>query len=117
MSALPKLNLLHYFFSLNRRGRWIAHCLNFDIVTAADDLDEAGRRLDVLVKTHIESVLKSNGRCTLSERAPKDFWTRYTNSLRAGGALPSRTLRIEVPEVVPMPMPYGELEVVEARAA
>jgi len=112
-----KFRLLHYFFSVNARGKTIARCLNFDIVASADDMTEAELRLDALVRFHIESFLKSNGLTGLNNQAPKKFWAEYTESLRHGGALPSSTLRICVPEVVPMEKPYGDLEVLAAKAA
>ncbi len=117
MGMFQKFRLLHYFFSVNDRNKTIAHCLNFDLVTSGDSKEEAERRLDVVVKFHIESFLKSNGMSGLNGQAPKRFWSEYTDSLRHGGALPSSTLRIDVPNVVPMEKPYGELEVVAAKAA
>jgi hypothetical protein len=117
MGMLSKLNVLHYLFSLNKRGRFVAHCLNFDIVATADSMNEAERRLEALVRFHIESYLRTNGAACLSGPAPKEFFSSYTESLRRGGAQPSSTLRISVPQTVPMPVPYGELEVVAAKAA
>ena len=117
MGMLSKINVLHYFFSLNKRNRFVAHCLNFDIVATAETMEEAERRLDALVRFHIESYLRTNGAACLSSPAPKEFFNSYSESLRHGGALPSSTLRISVPQTVPMPMPYGELEVVSAKAA
>src|SRR5260370_37454936 len=117
MGNFQRFRLLHYFFSVNERDKTIAHCLNFDLVTSGDSTEEAERRLDILVKYHIEAFLKSNGMSGLNGQAPKRFWSEYTECLRHGGALPSSTLRINVPDVVPMEKPYGDLEVVSAKAA
>jgi len=117
MGLFQKLRVLHYLYSVNRRDRYVAHCLDFDIVTAADSLQEAERRLDVLVRLHIESFLNSNSQGALNGSAPNEFWSRYTETLRHGKTLPSSTLRINVPDVVPMHEPYGELPVVSAIAA
>ena len=114
---LQRFGVLNYLFSVNARKKTIAHCLNFNIVASADDHDEAERRLDVLVRMHIENFIKSQGVSGLTGPAPKEYFDRYTYSLRHGGALPSSTLRINVPEVVPMEKPYGDLEVVSAKAA
>jgi len=114
---LPSFKVLHYLFSCNAREKTVAHCLNFDIVATADDMAEAERRLDVLVRFHIESYIRSNGATCLSGPAPQRFWNEYTYSLRHGGALPSSTLRINIPDIVPMEKPYGEVEVVGAKAA
>lgn len=117
MGNLTKFNVLHYMFSMNKRNKMIAHCLNFDLVTSADSMGEAERRLDTLVRQHIESFIRSNGATGLSGPAPKNFWSAYADVLRKGGGLPPTTLRINVPEIVPMEKPYGELEVVAAKAA
>jgi predicted RNase H-like HicB family nuclease len=117
MAKYKRFRLLHYFLSVNRRGKHVAHCLNFDIVATADTMEEAERRLDALVKVHIEGFLKSSGMSGLGEPAPKEFWVHYTDCLRQGGALPASWLRIEIPKVIPMDSPYGELEIVSAKAA
>ena len=117
MGMFPKIRVLHYLFTKNERGKTIAHCLNFDIVTSADNLDEAERRLDVLMKSYLEDLLRGNGACAANNTAPQHFWEAYTNALQHGGILPSRPLRISVPEMVPMEMPFGNLPVVAAQAA
>jgi len=117
MGTFQKFRILHYFFSVNARNKTIAHCLDFDLVTSGDSIEDAERRLDTLVKFQIETFIKSNGHTRLGGQAPKQFWSSYTDCLRHGGALPSTTLRIDVPQPVPMQMPYGELEIVSARLA
>lgn len=119
MVAFQRLNLLHYFYSLNGKGRWIGHCLDFDIVATAEDFKESERRLDMLVKRHIERTLRSGGACPLDAPAPEEFWNRWTDCARPeqNCMLPPRTLRIEVPAPVPMANPYGQLNVLEAKAA
>ena len=117
MATFQKFRVLHYFFTVNARNKTIAHCLDFDLATSGDSMEDAERRLDVLVKFQIESFLKSNGHTRLGGQAPKRFWSSYTNALRHGGALPSSTLRIDVPQPVPMAVPYGELEIVSAQLA
>jgi hypothetical protein len=104
----PRFRVLNYLFSVNARNKTIAHCLNFNIVASADTLEEAEHRLDVLVRLHIESFIKSHGASGLSGPARKEFFTRYTHSLLHGGALPPGTLRINVPEIVPMEKPAAE---------
>jgi hypothetical protein len=117
MGLVPKIRVLHYLFKTNKREKFIAHCLNFDIVTSADTREEAERRLDMLMKSYLENLLRGGGICGTNEPAPQKFWDEYTFALQNGGALPSSTLRIEVPEMVPMEMPYGMLPVVAAKAA
>lgn len=117
MGMLAKFRVLHYLFTVNKRDKIIAHCLNFDLVASADTLKEAERRLDTVVRFHIETFLKSNGLSGLGVPAPENSWAEYADTLRQGGALPPSTLRINIPEVVPMDMPYGDLEIVSAKAA
>jgi hypothetical protein len=117
MGLQQRIKVLHYLYTLNQRNRYIAHCLNFDIVTAADSLAEAERRLDVLVRRQIESVLRTGDPEGLNASAPNEYWERYTENLRHGRTLPSSTLRVSVPDVVPMREPFGELPVVAAMAA
>ena len=117
MGQFQKFRVLHYFFTVNNRNKTIAHCLDFDLVTSGDSIEDAERRLDILVKFQIETFLKSNGVSGLGGQAPKRFWTAYIDCLRHGGALPSSTLRIDVPSPVPMEKPYGELQVVGANLA
>lgn len=117
MGSYQKFRVLHYLYSLNKRNRYVAHCLDFDLVTAADSLQEAERRLDVLARLHIESFLRSNDPAALNAAAPNEFWNTYTNTLRNGRTLPPSTLRVSVPDVVPMHDPYGELPVVAAMTA
>lgn len=118
MGGFPKFNILHYLYSMNRGGRWVAHCLDFDIVATAKDLEESESRLDTLVKRHLERFLRTNGACALDGSAPEVFWTRWTECLHGKGTvMPSRILEIEVPSPIHMPNPIGEVKVVEARAA
>jgi hypothetical protein len=117
MGMFPKIRVLHYLYKMNKREKFIAHCLNFDIATSADTREEAERRLDVLMKSYLENMLRCVAVCGANEPAPQKFWDEYTHALQNGGALPSSTLRIEVPEMVPMEMPYGMLPVVSANAA
>src|ERR1039457_5484652 len=51
------LRELHYLYIPKPSGRTVAHCLDLDIVTAANDIDEAEKRLDLLVTIHIEAAL------------------------------------------------------------
>src|SRR5260370_33817386 len=111
MGSYQKFRVIHYLISLNKRRRYVAHCLDFDLVTAADSLKEAERRLDVLVRLHIESFLRSNDPAALNGAAPNEFWSAYTDTLRKGKTLPPSTLRVSVPDVVPMHETYGELPV------
>jgi hypothetical protein len=118
MNSFP-VKVLNYLFSNSKSNnrRIVAHCLNFDLVAAADDIKEAERRLDLIVRYHVASYISTNGASGINESAPSEFWAQYTDSLRQGRILPASTLRITLPEMSLIKMADGDLEVVSAQAA
>jgi hypothetical protein len=116
MSAFP-VKVLNYFYSINKRNRIVAHCLNFDLVATAQDMKEAERRLDLLVRYHIASYMATNGASGIDAPAPGEFWAQYTDALRNGRILPASTLHITLPKQSPIRMLDGDLEIVSAKAA
>jgi hypothetical protein len=75
---------LHLLISRNDRGRVVAHCLDFDLVTTAAENREASRRLKALLATHVESFLNTRGVSEHGDVAPSGFWLRYAQLLRRG---------------------------------
>jgi hypothetical protein len=116
MADFP-VKVLNYLYSVNKRNRTVAHCLNFDIVTAADNIEEAERRLDLLVRYHLASYMTTNGASGINQPAPSDYWSQYTAALREGRIRPKSTLRITLPEMSPIKMRDGDMEVVGAQMA
>ena len=116
---VPKIRELHYLYTVKPQGRVIAHCLDLDIVTAANDIDEAEKRLDVLVTVQIEEALACGNYTALTMTAPKDFFDRFTECFQAGRIRKSKNslLRIRIPDVVQMDQPYGSVGVLAAMAA
>jgi len=115
---VPQLRELHYLFTTKSHGRVVAHCL--DIVTAANDIREAEKRLDCLVRLQIEEALATgNFPALVSEPAPAAFFDTFNECIRAGRIYDSRnpTLRVRVPEVIPMDAPFGSIGVIAALAA
>lgn len=67
------MSRFHYLVCVNKWGKYIAHCLDFDIVTSADSRDEAIKRLSILVAVHTKHF-------TTHIQAPCEYWDRYHNS-------------------------------------
>ncbi len=115
-TPIPKIRELHYLFTVKPHGRTVAHCLDLDIVTAADDLDEAEKRLDCLVTLQIEGALNTGNYAALSTVAPQKFFETFNACIRSGQVrtLKNASLKIRVPEVVPLEHPYSSIAVLAA---
>ena len=115
---VPKLRELHYLFILKGSNRVVAHCLDLDIVTAASDIAEAERRLDLLVTTQIEEALSIGNYAALNTAAPGAYWNRFNEAFRSGKVhLPKNpTLQFKMPDVVPMEQNLSSIGVLAAVA-
>ena len=108
---LPHLRLLHYLLS-ETRGKHVAHCLDLDLVGFGKSQNEAAKKLDSLVKAHIELALATKQLENLETRAPQSYWNQF-----AGGKpvkLHPMKVRIHIPEniqVVPLPRSESELRI------
>jgi hypothetical protein len=118
--SMPKLTVVHYLFTEKRGDRFLAHCLDFDIVVAGPTADETEDRLDALVKIYIEKALHTQNYAMLTTAAPREFWRQYQEAFAARRIRTPRrpVLTIRVPEMVLMDdQPSGEIEVLGVRAA
>lgn len=111
MSSFP-VKVLNYLFSENKGGRMVAHCLNFDLVATATDIQEAERRLDLLVRYHLASYMSTNGASGIDQPSPAEYWEQYTEALREGRVRPKATLHITLPELSPIKLADRDMEVV-----
>lgn len=118
-TATPKLRALHYLYTTKRQDRFLAHCLNFDLVTAAQTIEEAEDRLDTLVKLYIESALQRGDYASLNTAAPEKYWTLFTEAMRAGRVRKSNRSAIEIkfPDVLPIEQTHSTIAVLAATAA
>jgi hypothetical protein len=116
---VPKIRELHYLYTIKPHGRVVAHCLDLDIVTAADDVDEAEKRLDYLVTIQIEDYLNAGNYAALMTTAPKLYFDRFNECVQAGNAKTPKNpvLKIRVPDVIPMDQPFGAIGVLAATSA
>jgi len=73
MNIAGEPKFLHYLLK-ETGNRVIAHCLDYDLVAVANDQAEAVRRLNFIVRSHIE-VSKERGLwMPLQHRAPDRYW-------------------------------------------
>ncbi|MFZ5579878.1 MAG: type II toxin-antitoxin system HicB family antitoxin [Pseudomonadota bacterium] len=62
-------------------GQWVTFCLDFDLATQADTLEEAKRKLEAQIKEYVYDALAGEDQefaeQLLSRRAPWHLWLRY----------------------------------------
>ncbi len=60
---------------------WVAVCLDFDLAAQGDSLDDARRRLDIMLNEYVEDALTGEDRdhaeTLLNRRAPWRYWLRF----------------------------------------
>jgi hypothetical protein len=109
--ALPQLRRLHYLISVSD-VKFVAHCLDLDLVVVADDVPSAGHKLDALVKDHIEFSLATGQFANLSTKAPIHYWNEFDQASPI--ELQPQQIHITIPDaaqVVPLLSPGGVLSV------
>ncbi len=92
--TLEGLRVVHYLL-YERDGQHVAHCLDLDVVSVGASIEEAGKKLDFLVKSHIEFALKEGREDALRVQAPTDFWRQFFDGRNI--ELEPRTIHITVP--------------------
>ena len=112
--SLPQLTVLHYLIS-QADGKFAAHCLDLDLVSIADDLQTAGRKLDGLVKAHIELSLATSNLSNLGTRAPQSYWKQFLAGTEI--ELEPKSIHIRVPETIPMAAPESEIGILARQLA
>ncbi|MGA2421907.1 MAG: hypothetical protein ABSG69_17675 [Candidatus Acidiferrum sp.] len=109
--TLPQLRRLHYLIS-ESEGKYIAHCLDLDLVSMDANLVSAGHKLDLLVKDHIEFSLATGQLANLNTKAPVHFWQEFSRA--SSIALEPKEIHITIPDaaqVVPLLSPAGVLAI------
>lgn len=56
--------------------RWLAHCLDFDLVTSGTDEDQAWKNLKSVVRLHVEQCF-THWQEGLAKRAPQPDWETF----------------------------------------
>ena len=106
MPALPQLTVLHYLISQSD-GVFTAHCLDLDLISVGPDLQSAGRKLDRLVKAHIELSLATSNISNLATKAPQSYWKQFLAGTNVD--LEPKSIHIKVPQTVPLVSPESEI--------
>jgi len=115
LPTLPWLRVVHYLLS-GADHRYVAHCLDLDIVATGASQDIAVEKLDDLVKAHIEVALATGRLENLSTKAPSSCWRQFIDGERI--EVPRKTLHIRIPEAVQVvPLENSEVGILAHRAA
>ena len=95
-AATRPLRVVHYLIS-EADGKWKAHCLDLDLQSFGKDWNEASRKLDDLVKAHIEVSL-ATGQVTdnLASEAPLTYWKDYYKAKPI--EMEPRTIHVRIPQ-------------------
>src|SRR5258707_63699 len=64
-------------------SRWLAHCLNFDLITSGKDQDSAWQNLIRIVRAHIEHSLTFHHAGDLVLRASDEEWELFNRSKKS----------------------------------
>jgi hypothetical protein len=109
--TLPQLRRLHYLIS-ESEGKYVAHCLDLDLVSVSGDVVSASHKLDALVKDHIEFSLATGQLANLNTKAPIHSWQEFDGATPI--ELRPKEIHITIPDaaqVVPLLSPGGVLSV------
>jgi len=74
----------------------VAHCLDLDLVTSGDNLEQAEQRLNAVVLAQIEGCYSSGNYGQLRFKAPAEYWQTLSDAKE----LANSHLEVEVPPVV-----------------
>ncbi len=105
--TVPQLTVVHYLLS-ERSGEHVAHCLDLDLLSVGESREVAVKKLDNLVKSHIEFALGSGRLVNLATKAPQRYWNEFMDGEQV--ELDPKTIRIEIPSTVQV-VPLSESEV------
>lgn len=61
-----------------RDNRYVAHCLDFDLLEIANTDEEAWSRLTRTIKTYVEFGLSKGWNESIRHRAPQHYWDALT---------------------------------------
>jgi hypothetical protein len=91
----PILTALHYLFAHSGR-KMVAHCLDLDLVTSGDTLEQAEERLNAVVVAQIGTCYSGGNFAQLRFKAPAEYWQALSDAKE----LEKSHLEVEVPPVV-----------------
>ena len=115
--TLPQLRVLHYLIT-ESENQFAAHCLDLDLVAIGADVKAASRKLDDLVKDHIEFSLSTGQFTNLETKAPTSYWKLFFSGTAI--ELEPKTIHITIPEaaqIVPLDSPESEIGILARQLA
>ena len=80
---------------------FLAHCLQFDIVTTADTLEEVRKDIIDLCRAHIEFSYEHDNLDYLFSPAPKEVWAEYLAMSKKEGCDVENTSFSDSPQMNP----------------
>jgi hypothetical protein len=90
---MPKpLNLPIRVVFYRDSGRWVAHCLEFDLLGDGDTHGSAIKSLSEAILIQLKESLRSNNPQNLFSPAPAEYWRKYAQ----GRNIADGSLRIEI---------------------
>lgn len=115
LPTLPWLRVVHYLLS-EKDGKHVAHCLDLDVVSTGESQKIAVRKLDDLVKAHIELALATGRLENLATKAPSSYWRQFIDGEPI--EMQPNTIHIRIPEAVQVvPLESSEVGILAHRAA
>jgi hypothetical protein len=84
--------VLHYIVRPSG-GRFVAHCLDYDLVVVGDSQDAALERLNFVVRTHVEVCAKKGTPNPLLHQAPNQYWDQFNRGKKVDSQLEISGLR------------------------
>lgn len=80
-------------------GRYVAHCLDFDLVETAPNADEAWSRLVSTIKAYVEFGLSKGWNNCIRHRAPERYWNLLTPKVPVKFMPPLKIANFESPVI------------------
>jgi predicted RNase H-like HicB family nuclease len=99
-------------------GRWLGHCLDFDIVTSGEDEEKAWKNLKAVVRAHVESCF-TQWQDGLKFRATRNEIDLFEKLKERQQNFRSDKLELKLtppPEVKPLPLWIQGIEWIEGAA-
>ena len=83
--------------------RFVAHCLELDIVADAGSAEQARQELDALVAAQIEFAVEHHNLHNLYHPAPPEFWAKFAEANSPQQALPEWARGLELSKTMAAP--------------
>jgi hypothetical protein len=79
--------------------KYIAHCLDFDLIETANTEEEAWSRLTFTIKTYVEFGLGKGWGHSIRHRAPDRFWDAVSQDVPVRIKAPIKIANVTVPVI------------------